>query len=166
MTRWSDELMVGIPRIDLEHQILLGMVNDFEQARLEGACEELLQEHLLEITAFAKYQFLHEENMLTRRGFAELALHRQKHAQFMDMIFNISLSRKLGLTRFLDVGDRLSTWIVGHIREDDAKYALFDTSSVFVLKTDEARDVEPQRQRDLHGSVAILDGACLRKFDV
>ncbi len=166
MIRWSDELMIGIPRIDLEHQILLGMVNDFEQARLEGAREELLQEHLQEISAFAKYQFLHEENMLARSCFSDLKIHCHKHAQFMDMIFNISLSRQVGLTRFSDVGDRLSKWIVEHIKEDDAKYARVEAPSAFSWMIDDAGDIAQQIQKDRHGGAAMLDGACLRTSDV
>lgn len=159
MRACTGELSVGIPRIDFEHEILLTMISDFEQARINGFSEDLLQDQLLEIAAFAKYQFLHEENMLMRRGFADLHVHCEKHAQFMDMIFNITLSRKLGLSRYADAGELLSNWIVAHIREEDSKYAAYGPVPRFAAARGGEADCAPQRQAGRVAGTSIWEDA-------
>jgi hemerythrin len=91
MIEWIEEYSIGIRRIDAEHEMLFSLIVDFEKARLLGQHEDVLQDHLSEIAAFAKYQFLEEEHMLKRCGFSELSGHSRKHAEFMDILFNMSL---------------------------------------------------------------------------
>lgn len=112
------------------------MVTDFERARLAGAHEDLLHDLLLEIAAYAKYHFLHEERLLARSGFSDLEGHRQKHGHFMDMIFNATLSWKLGLSGFAGAGNLLSNWLVDHIREEDGRYGVIGTDTGFLNHPD------------------------------
>lgn len=123
MIGWSSHFAIGILRIDVEHEMLFAMISDFEKARLIGSSDDVLLEHLTEISAFAKYQFLAEEHILARRGFADLDDHRRKHGDFLDLIFNLSLSQRLGRSTFDGSATLLENWLSNHIEHDDAKFA-------------------------------------------
>jgi hemerythrin len=129
MIEWSDEFSVGVPRIDFEHKILFGLINDFERARLSGAGQDVLRDVLLEITAYTKYHFLREEHMLCRMGYPDLDYHREQHFQFMDILHSKVMSQTSGVTKSPEVGDFLLKWFIEHIKCEDAKYASFKPST-------------------------------------
>jgi hemerythrin len=135
MIAWSDDLTLGIPRIDFEHKILFEMLADFEKAQLRGASEDVLRDSLAEIAAFTKYLFMCEEHLLTRIGYPDFYRHRDQHFEFMDILFNITFSGKMSRARFPQAVGCLSKWFIEHIREEDAKYASFTHALTPLVRT-------------------------------
>lgn len=117
MLHWSESLMMGIPRIDQQHQGLVNLINLLSQLqgrRRRGAVElvwrqleQYLQEHLR-----------YEEQLLERYAFDGLEAHRLEHQQLRETVEQLrSTEDGAALLKYL------RGWFSDHVRGKDMEYA-------------------------------------------
>jgi hemerythrin len=129
MIEWSDEYLIGHPKIDSQHKILLDLIMELEKASLEGASKDVLQDILQEIVLFAKFHFRSEENIMARMGYPELEAHRKLHFELMD-IFNTKIVKQgLGQSDPLEAQNFIFDWFLKHSSMEDAKIIAFQKAS-------------------------------------
>jgi hemerythrin len=125
MLEWSDKFLIGIDRIDFEHETFFGLVCDFEKARLANAGKEALLNILEEISLYAKFHFRSEENVMEAMAYPGLEEHRGKHWQLIEVLSNEILGLTLDRIAPEKIQDFLVDWFVNHTANDDRKIADF-----------------------------------------
>lgn len=82
-----DQLVsVGVDVIDEQHEVLLRMYSDIEQARTIGAPEGLVVERLADFHQFARIHFATEESLLAEHVPERLAPHRRVHEYLLERL--------------------------------------------------------------------------------
>lgn len=129
MLEWSEKYLIGIDRIDFEHETFFGLVSDFEKARLKNSDKKVLLGILDEIALYARFHFRSEENVMKALGYPDLEAHAQKHLQLIEDLSNKILGITLGSTTAEEAQNFLVDWFLRHTTNEDKKIADFQASS-------------------------------------
>lgn len=130
MLEWSDKYLIGVERIDLEHETFFGLVQDFEKARVRNASKKELLGILNEIALYAKFHFCSEENIMEAMGYPDLDEHRNKHLQLIEVLSNNILGLTLDRISPEKIQELLLDWFFHHTTTDDKKIAEFNERSL------------------------------------
>jgi hemerythrin len=121
---WNDSLSVHIDEIDRQHQKLVGMINNLNDAMLQGKGKNVTGAIVHDLIAYAGTHFTTEETFFSRYGYPDAAAHTQEHARFVQQAKNFQRdydAGKIGLS--VEVMKFLSSWLQEHIQGSDRKYA-------------------------------------------
>ena len=123
---WRDAMSTGVPGLDNDHKILIGLINDVEQA-LTSTVPNAVGKTLEDLLSYIEAHFAREEKVLAALSFPELDYHRQLHRDLiasthaLDAKFRTAKSdddrRKIGVS----LGNFLQEWLVSHILKEDLK---------------------------------------------
>lgn len=127
---WDESFSTTIPKIDEQHQRLISMISDLDQADREGTGGLLISYVLQELMRYVALHFEEEEQLMMRYDFPGLPSHRQEHDFYVMRLKHVQET-------YLD-GDQLSRntltflkdWISCHIKGTDQIYAEFIRSKV------------------------------------
>ena len=120
---WEDTLSVKVSEFDEAHKKLIVMINNLHTAMSHGKGKEFVSSLLKEMKTYAQEHFSQEESFMKKHGFSGLAAHQEMHKLFMEKAAGLEKDAQAGkLTVTIDLLDFLRNWLVGHIKEVDAKY--------------------------------------------
>lgn len=123
---WKDEYSVGIPVFDAQHQRLLRMVNELQDALINRQTKETMGRIINQMTTYTVTHFRTEEQYLERYGYPDLAEHRKQHESFIELVSNFRLDWEHDRpVRTREVLSFLKEWWVSHILETDMQYSPF-----------------------------------------
>ncbi len=123
---WNQNFETGISRIDLQHQRLVKMINDFGAAMEQGAAREVIAKTLDQMVAYAQEHFSTEEELFRRHGYGEAWAHTMQHQRFVKKVADLQQRYHKGEPVFsAEVLGFLSTWLREHILGSDKKYGPF-----------------------------------------
>ena len=77
LIQWGDSLSVNIVEIDIQHQKLVGMINDLNDAMLQRKGKDILGKILNGLMAYATVHFATEERYFTRFAYSETDSHQK-----------------------------------------------------------------------------------------
>lgn len=123
---WNESFSVNVAEIDRQHQKLIGMVNDLNEAMKIGKGKEVLGKILSGLVSYTMIHFRTEEKYFDQFGFPETEHHKKEHATFIEKVSDFKNkfeSRNLFLT--IEVMDFLGDWLKNHIMGTDRKYSSF-----------------------------------------
>ena len=129
LLQWSDALSVGVVEVDRQHQKLVTMINDLNDAMRAGKGKDALGKTIAELIAYAATHFKTEEKYFDQFGYPESAVHKLEHVAFVQKVTDFKKgfdNGSLGLS--LQVMDFLSDWLQKHIKGNDKKYTAFFNS--------------------------------------
>lgn len=117
---WTDGLSVGFSEIDKDHQKLVGIVNEFNDAITLKKNKEELEEALEELIEYTGWHFRHEERLMQQSGYEGMEEHQQIHKDLATQAIEIQ-------TKFEDGDDSVLTvlmpflkdWLTEHILVTD-----------------------------------------------
>lgn len=90
---FTDDCKIGIKEIDEEHGELFQLLNSAVQFQeSSGASKDALNALLLELQAYARSHFAHEEAYMEQIGDPELQRQREEHEAFSAMINNFDIN--------------------------------------------------------------------------
>jgi hemerythrin-like metal-binding protein len=123
---WNDAMSVGAAMIDQDHRLLIGRLNDLDQAVAQAdpaAMHGALQAIFTEIAR----HFEREETFLDAHRCPELVGHRQRHETFSRQMpsLRFALLNRLASGDGAQVVAHLSHWLNDHILIEDMEYARF-----------------------------------------
>ncbi|OKY75864.1 MAG: hypothetical protein BM485_05875 [Desulfobulbaceae bacterium DB1] len=125
---WKSDYSVNSQYIDHQHQKLLGIVNDFNEALAAGKGEKIAYSLLNRLVQYAEEHFRDEEKLMRMARYPtdELDRHIKEHEKLTEEIFqhteNWSSYRAESLPR---IGEFLKKWLLDHILTSDKKYAQY-----------------------------------------
>lgn len=108
--------------MDDQHEELIGILNEFEDARDSGMPLDTLKDALNRLDAYVIFHFSTEESMIARLRLPEIDLdaHRQAHQDFAAALQPLRERAARGeLAAFGEFSDYLALWLREHILKAD-----------------------------------------------
>lgn len=121
---WSEDLSVGIPEIDQEHQNFVTMINKLNQAVIDRMDLEEIQDRLQLMLDYAEQNFLHENALLREMGYPGAADHEQEHREIGKKIGEImgALDDRATLYEWVESGLKVKDSLIDHFLGEDMKF--------------------------------------------
>lgn len=122
---WDESFSTGIPHIDEQHQQLIAMISDLDQAEQEGTGGLLISYVLQELMRYVALHFEEEELLMMRHDFPGLMSHRQEHDFYVKRLKHVQENFHDGDELSRNTLAFLKDWISCHIKGTDQIYAEF-----------------------------------------
>lgn len=121
MLKWDHKYELGHERIDSEHRIFLGLIVSFQEAATQGASKEKLVRILNEISKYAEFHFVSEENIMVDYSYPEREHHAQLHNTLLAQINDKLYLLKRDKIDSNEVFEFLFQWFALHTTIEDKK---------------------------------------------
>lgn len=123
---WGAVLSVGVEEIDEDHRKLVGIFNILNHAVQDGESPEYLAATLDELINCTVWHFSHEERLMLKHRYPQLAEHRAEH---QELIQSAKELRETLLRTEQAVADEqilfLDRWLTEHILTTDSRLGAF-----------------------------------------
>lgn len=123
---WSDKLSIGIPEVDAEHQHLVAILNELDEAMRSGKGTRIMGQILARLLDYTETHFKSEEGLMAESAYPGLALHQTQHRQLMEKAGHLRqkfIGSNQRITR--EMMDFLKYWLSNHILVDDKAFGEF-----------------------------------------
>lgn len=119
---WSSELETGVRTIDLQHEELIGMINELDAAQRAGSNRALLNDVLQRLGSYVTFHFMTEEALMA--GLPKTEKHAREHLnQHRLFVEQLAAMRAKAETEFdgtiNELADFLNSWLYDHILKSD-----------------------------------------------
>ncbi len=124
--KWDNTMSVNIAEIDGQHQKLVAMINELDDAMRQGKGKEIVSTIVSGLISYTRTHFGTEERLFQQHGYPEAEEHKKEHADFAAKAVQFQKdyeSGKMGLT--IQIMTFLSNWLQHHIKVVDKKYSGF-----------------------------------------
>ena len=118
---WSSDLDTGIDVIDQHHSRIADNINALEIANASGNRAEVGRT-LDDLVDYTVSHFAFEESLQEEAGYAFCKPHKRVHELFVRRVNEYVERHRLGEDIGAELYKLLSTWLVNHIKRDDADY--------------------------------------------
>ena len=126
LVTWNESWMVGVQEIDAQHKHLVSLLNQLHQALSQGKGKDVLGGILDSLVRYTKAHFAAEERLMQQCGYPDIVAHQQTHVQLTDKVLYFQRSFQSGQVAMgVEIMQFLGSWLQGHIRGTDKKYAPF-----------------------------------------
>ena len=123
---WTDELNLGISKIDDQHRQLVDIINEFGEASQKGKGSRVMNKILNELVGYTQEHFADEERLLAEADYPQLKQHQAQHRQLLQKIERFQFDFNQGGKRITSkVEEFLTYWLTNHILGDDKIYATY-----------------------------------------
>lgn len=121
--QWTENLSVGVPRMDDHHKKLVDLINRVFDA-MSGDASSAVDPVLAELLDYTRYHFSEEEKLLEARGYPELEEHREVHRAMVAEVVEMRARRQVdpASVTAAETLDFLSKWLMRHIIGKDLRY--------------------------------------------
>ncbi len=126
LIQWSPSYSVKIGEIDSQHQKLITIINELNDAMLKGKAKEILSPLIDGLIAYTQVHFSKEEMLFDKYKYPDTAAHKEEHAAFVKKVSEFREGFKNGnMSLTINIMDFLSNWLTKHICGTDKKYSDF-----------------------------------------
>jgi hemerythrin-like metal-binding protein len=123
---WNNEYSVGIPSIDQQHKIWIGLINKLHDAMRKGEGKKILSDIYEEIAAYTQTHLKTEEALFLKYNYPETASHKAIHDKLTKQVIEQQKEIKEGKAIItMEVMSFLKNWLIDHIQNTDKKYSAF-----------------------------------------
>jgi hemerythrin-like metal-binding protein len=123
LTRWNDELTLGIASIDDEHMGLFVLLDTLHDAIKIARGREVTGRAITDLLSNLEAHFTREETLMDSQGYPGLPGHHAEHARvrkrLLDFRRRFEQGRPDAARQFLNL---LAQWLPQHIRTMDREY--------------------------------------------
>jgi hemerythrin len=119
------EFLTGVERIDSQHEVLFGLIHDFQNAWRSGNSTKEVLCFLEEMFLYVKFHFFSEEHLMQLVEYPRSDDLRKEH---LEMVKNISAfieDFKNGNAKPAEIEGFLFDWFLDHISTEDFAFAEF-----------------------------------------
>jgi len=132
MMELSKDLLVGVKKIDEQHQELINRINTVTSMGLKAASKEEIQKTLDLLSEYVIEHFRDEEALQMQSGYPKLEEHKLMHKAYLARLDELKkdFASNGPSPRFsLSLSESVISWIVKHIKFADASFGRFYNSS-------------------------------------
>ena len=119
---WNSKLETGVRTIDLQHEELIGMINELDDAHIAGTSQAVRNDVLQRLGSYVTFHFRTEEGLMASLPQAEqhASEHRQQHRIFVEQLaaMRAKAERESASARN-ELVDFLNAWLYDHILKTD-----------------------------------------------
>ena len=119
--KWTDDLNTGIEVIDKQHMRIVDYINDLENAH-QKQDKEAVRQALDDLVDYTLSHFAFEESLQEEAGYKYCKPHKKVHELFVRRVNEYMERFKLGDDVSAEIHKLLSSWLINHIKRDDADY--------------------------------------------
>ena len=118
---WSNDLDTGIAVIDTQHRRIVDLINELNTANETG--DPAVIKHVLnELVDYTLSHFTFEEELQLKANYPFYKAHKRVHEIFTKRVSEFQQRAAGGENVVPEVLSMLKTWLVSHIKGDDADY--------------------------------------------
>ncbi len=132
---WATELDTGINVIDQQHRRIVDYINALEVAN-QARDRDAVGRTLDDLVEYTMSHFAFEESLQEEAGYAFCKPHKRVHELFVRKVGEYVERHRLGDEIGEELGRLLSTWLLNHIRRDDADYVGAVKATMIDIATD------------------------------
>lgn len=122
----TDDLLTGVPEMDAQHRVLVGLLNETYALLAQGQNEAAREKLLTGVVAYADFHFGKEEAFQQEIGYPEYETHCKIHAAFKQQAMQWVEEAKTGDPNALrEVVAMIWAWLFRHIGVKDKAYGTF-----------------------------------------
>lgn len=118
---WTADLNTGIDLIDSQHRQILDHINQLEAAHSAGERDHV-RSVLNELLEYTISHFAFEESLQEDAGYAFAKPHKKVHELFSKRAKEYIARFERGEDVTLELHSMLLSWLINHIKRDDADY--------------------------------------------
>lgn len=120
---WVDELNIGVEVIDQQHRRIMEYINQLEDARVKEQSRDEIALLINNLVDYTISHFAFEESLQEEAKYPFAAAHKKVHELFTRRVaeYQDRFSKGENVTRALN--SLLVTWLLNHIKRDDADYS-------------------------------------------
>ena len=118
---WTEDLNTGIEVIDRQHRRIVDYINDLELANARQN-REVVGQVLDDLVDYPMSLFAFEESLQEEAGYKYCKPHKKVHDLFVRRINELIERYRLGDDVSGDIHQLLTSWLINHIKRDDADY--------------------------------------------
>lgn len=122
---WTEKLLIGVPRIDFEHQIFADLINSLAERVEQGADRLAIVRTLREVLKYAEFHFVSEENLMVEANYPRLREHAAIHQRLLQTLTAKSMALAAQEIDERAVLDFLVNWFVEHTAREDPLFAAY-----------------------------------------
>ena len=123
LIQWNANLSVSVAEMDRQHQKLISLINDLNEAMSKGKGKEVVGKTIEGLLNYTRTHFADEEKLFEKYNYPDADRQKNMHRQFIDKVVEFrqqAESGRMGLS--ITVSDFLSDWLKNHIQMEDKKY--------------------------------------------
>jgi hemerythrin len=121
--QWTENLSVGVPRMDEHHKKLVDLINQLFDA-MSGDATATVDSVLADLLDYTRYHFAEEEKLLAACSYPDLEEHQAVHRAMVKEVLDMR-ERQLAAPASVSASetmDFLSKWLMRHIIGKDLRY--------------------------------------------
>lgn len=123
---WKDEYELGLPDIDLQHTMIVNMLNELHVAIEAGDPEETAEKTLAKMLLYVEEHFAAEETAMYNLGFSGYEAHAVEHEVFREKAYALNARHRQGQSVASDeLIAILVNWLKNHIAKVDQVFGRF-----------------------------------------
>jgi hemerythrin len=128
---WTEDLAIGVERLDSQHKELFNKINHLVAAIKEAKCKYIIDGTIKFLEDYATIHFAEEERCMEESGYEECQKHKEHHASFLVALLELrkeaALPRKADSSYDLCVATNqvVVDWIAAHIMQYDRRFGEF-----------------------------------------
>ncbi|GAB6051829.1 hemerythrin family protein [Magnetospira thiophila] len=124
MIEWTNDLSVGIEKLDDEHKQIIQMINAFIAAVDESLGIGEIHDRFRDLQKFVYFHFGEEEDMMLQAAFEDLEDHKRHHQDLASQMDALWDKIMLDPVFKSDDGMRewLESWLFRHVKTHDFQY--------------------------------------------
>jgi hemerythrin len=123
--QWNDSFKLNIAKIDEQHEQLISLISELDEAVQEGTGGQLITYVLQELIRYVGVHFADEERLMLSHDFPGLADHRRMHDSYVTSLKEIQENYQESNALSSATLDFLKEWIASHIKGTDQIYSRF-----------------------------------------
>lgn len=117
---WKDEYAIHIEKIDEQHKLLVGYVNQLYEAMKNGNSQEVMSEILEGLVIYTVQHFRTEEQLMLSHAYSDYKLHKKQHQELEKQVkIFIDKYRNNQAKVSIELADFLKNWLINHIGSSD-----------------------------------------------
>jgi hemerythrin len=125
MIEWHSKYELGIEDIDFQHHFFLNLINRLANELRQSDNLERQNALISELSAYARFHFISEENIMFAAGYPDFIEHKNLHFELLDQLS--SRTNRLAIqksdTAGVDIIDFLIDWFLHHTSTIDRVFA-------------------------------------------
>ena len=123
---WRDEYNTNVEDIDVQHQRLVELVNNFHSSVEAGIDKNELTDLLVELDEFTRMHFTTEEKLMSKYNYPDFQSHFKEHKLLLKYMADLVVAASNGkYPAFCTDYDVSTDWALVHILEFDKSLGEF-----------------------------------------
>lgn len=123
---WQEKYSVGIREFDKQHQELVRMINQLNEAMKEGKGSDVIGKILNDLSSYVSVHFSTEEKYFLKYNYPDKSSHEKAHRDFIAEVTEFKNQFDKSKTMLsIKVMTFLRKWLLEHIASEDKKYSEF-----------------------------------------